>query len=282
MHVIVGQGQLDTVLRATPIERRALIEEAAGILKYRRRKEKTERKLEAMQVNLVRLQDLTSELRRNLTPLGRQAEVARQAQEIAAIARESKSKLLAHQIRNLQQQLELASKSESERKAESSYAQQQLTASRMGIQELEGQLVSTELDELRKRMFALESQESKLRSLKNLAEQRISLISQQELSSREAEVTELDTQLKASEAELALVEGEIANYFSGIYKRPDYRRQEFRSVDFNVEDDDNMRIDTNNSMSVSPFTKVEVCEASKSSNFNKGMGPDCFDGNILS
>ena len=78
-----------------------------------------------------------------------------------------------------------------------------------------------------------------------------------------------------------LIEGEIANYFSGIYKRPDYRRQEFRSVDFNVEDDDDMRIDTNSSMSVSPFTKEEVCEASKSSNFNKGMGPDCFDGNIL-
>jgi chromosome segregation protein len=225
MHVIVGQGQLDTVLRATPIERRALIEEAAGILKYRRRKEKTERKLEAMQVNLVRLQDLTSELRRNLKPLGRQAEVARQAQEIAAVARESKSKLLAHQIRNLQQQLELASKSESERKAESSYAQQQLTASRMGIQELEGQLVSTELDELRKRMFALESQESKLRSLKNLAEQRISLISQQELSSREAEVTELNTQLKASEAELALVETEIDSIASRLREKEELRQQ---------------------------------------------------------
>ena len=60
-----------------------------------------------------------------------------------------------------------------------------------------------------------------------------------------------------------LVEGEIANYFSGIYKRPDYRRQEFRSVDFNVEDDDDMRIDTNSSMSVPSFTKEEVYEASK-------------------
>ncbi len=77
MHVIVGQGQLDTVLRATPAERRAFIEEAAGILKFRRRKEKTERKLDAMQVNLTRLQDLVAEVRRNLKPLGRQAEVAK-------------------------------------------------------------------------------------------------------------------------------------------------------------------------------------------------------------
>lgn len=224
MHVIVGQGQLDTVLRATPIERRALIEEAAGILKYRRRKEKTERKLEAMQVNLVRLQDLTAELRRNLKPLGRQAEVARQAQQIAAIAREAKAKLLAHQIRALQQQLEIASKSESERKAESSYAQQQLAAARMGIQELEGQLVSTELDELRKRLFALESQESKLRSLKNLAEQRVSLISQQELSSREAEVSSLSTQLAASEAELAGLESEIETVAIALREREEARQ----------------------------------------------------------
>jgi chromosome segregation protein len=112
MHVIVGQGQLDTVLKASPLERRAFIEEAAGILKYRRRKEKTERKLDAMQLNLTRLQDLAAELRRNLKPLGRQADIARQAQQIGALAREAKSKLLAHQIRDLSQQLELASRSE--------------------------------------------------------------------------------------------------------------------------------------------------------------------------
>jgi chromosome segregation protein len=225
MHVIVGQGQLDTVLRATPIERRALIEEAAGILKYRRRKEKTERKLEAMQANLIRLQDITAELRRNLKPLGRQAEVARQAQDIAGFAREAKSKLLANQIRTLKQQLEIASKSESERKAESSYAQQQLSASRAGIQELESQLVSPELDELRKRLYALEAQESKLRSLKNLAEQRISLISQQELSSREAEVTELTAQLAQAEAELSDLETELDSVAAELLKREQHRQQ---------------------------------------------------------
>ena len=79
MHVIVGQGQLDTVLHAGPEARRALIEEAAGVLKHRRRKEKALRKLEAMQANLTRLVDLTAELSRRLKPLGRQAEVARRA-----------------------------------------------------------------------------------------------------------------------------------------------------------------------------------------------------------
>src|SRR5271167_3644608 len=77
MHVIVGQGQLEAVLHATPEERRGFIEEAAGVLKHRKRKEKALRKLEAMQANMTRVQDLTTELRRQLGPLGKQAEVAR-------------------------------------------------------------------------------------------------------------------------------------------------------------------------------------------------------------
>ena len=79
MHVIVGQGQLDAVLRATPEERRGFIEEAAGVLKHRKRKEKARRKLDAMEANLVRVRDLTGEIRRQLGPLGRQAETARRA-----------------------------------------------------------------------------------------------------------------------------------------------------------------------------------------------------------
>ena len=79
MHVIVGQGQLDRILHATPEERRGFVEEASGVLKHRRRKERTLRKLEAMQANLDRLEDLTAEIRHRLTPLGRQSEVARRA-----------------------------------------------------------------------------------------------------------------------------------------------------------------------------------------------------------
>src|SRR6187431_983047 len=90
MHVIVGQGQLDTVLRATPEERRGFIEEAAGVLKHRKRKEKALRKLDAMQANLTRVQDLANELRRQLKPLGRQAEIARKAAVIQADLRDAR------------------------------------------------------------------------------------------------------------------------------------------------------------------------------------------------
>ncbi|MBV9291989.1 MAG: AAA family ATPase, partial [Frankiales bacterium] len=106
MHVIVGQGQLDAVLHAAPEDRRAFIEEAAGVLKHRKRKEKALRKLEAMQANLNRLQDLTGELRRQLKPLGKQAEVARRAAVVQADLRDARLRLLADDLQLLRSTLE--------------------------------------------------------------------------------------------------------------------------------------------------------------------------------
>jgi chromosome segregation protein len=101
MHVIVGQGQLDAILSATPEERRGFIEEAAGVLKHRKRKEKALRKLDAMQVNLNRLTDLTAELRRQLKPLGQQADVARRASVIQADLRDARLRLLADDLTSM-------------------------------------------------------------------------------------------------------------------------------------------------------------------------------------
>jgi chromosome segregation protein len=98
MHVIVGQGQLDSILRATPEERRGFIEEAAGVLKHRKRKEKALRKLDSTEGNLTRLSDLLSEIRRQLKPLGRQAEVARRAQTVQADLRDARSRLMADDL----------------------------------------------------------------------------------------------------------------------------------------------------------------------------------------
>ncbi|KAF2777309.1 chromosome segregation protein SMC [Streptomyces sp. OM5714] len=106
MHVIVGQGQLDSVLHADPMGRRAFIEEAAGVLKHRKRKEKALRKLDAMQANLARVQDLTDELRRQLKPLGRQAAVARRAAVIQADLRDARLRLLADDLVRMREALQ--------------------------------------------------------------------------------------------------------------------------------------------------------------------------------
>ncbi|HCT77732.1 MAG TPA: chromosome segregation protein SMC [Micromonosporaceae bacterium] len=106
MHVIVGQGQLDTVLHAKPEDRRAFIEEAAGVLKHRKRKEKALRKLDAMQANLNRVTDLTAELRRQLKPLGKQAEVAKRAAVIQSSLRDARLRLLADDLFTLRATLD--------------------------------------------------------------------------------------------------------------------------------------------------------------------------------
>ncbi len=98
MHVIVGQGQLDSILHATPEDRRGFVEEAAGVLKHRKRKEKALRKLDSTEGNLTRLQDLLNEIRRQLKPLGRQAEVARRAAVVQADARDARARLLADDL----------------------------------------------------------------------------------------------------------------------------------------------------------------------------------------
>ena len=105
-HVIVGQGQLDTVLNSSPAERRAIIEEAAGILKFRRRKERAERRLTATEGNLLRLGDLLREVRRQLGPLQRQADAARRHGAVVEELRAIKLHLAGHQIAGQQTRIE--------------------------------------------------------------------------------------------------------------------------------------------------------------------------------
>ncbi|MGC2940769.1 chromosome segregation protein SMC [Brevibacterium sp. FAM 24638] len=105
MHVIVGQGRLDAILHADPLERRSFIEEAAGVLKHRRRKDKAVRKLTGLQTNLDRLTDLRTELNRQLGPLGRQAEAAAKAATVQATLRDATARLLADDAVRLQSSL---------------------------------------------------------------------------------------------------------------------------------------------------------------------------------
>ncbi|MEJ6489999.1 AAA family ATPase [Leucobacter sp. USCH14] len=179
MHVIVGQGQLDAVLRATAEDRRGFIEEAAGILKHRRRKERTLRKLEAMETNLTRLSDLAGEIRRQLKPLGRQAEVARAAQGIAAEVRDAKARLLADDVHRLRTELEALARDESEQHSERIVLQEQVEQKQLRMQRLEQSQQSDELDAARRVTIGLESVQSKLRGLYAQTQQRLTFLATQ-------------------------------------------------------------------------------------------------------
>ena len=202
MHVIVGQGQLDAVLRATPEDRRGFIEEAAGILKHRRRKERTLRKLDAMETNLTRLTDLAGEIRRQLKPLGRQAEVARAAQGIAAEARDAKARLLADDVFRLRGELDALSRAESERHSERIVLQEQIEQKQLRIQRLEQDRQSDELDAARRVTIGLESVQSKLRGLYAQTQQRLTFLATQ------AEAPEHLTRLSRGAVDEAAAEAE--------------------------------------------------------------------------
>ncbi|MFT2706495.1 chromosome segregation SMC family protein [Clavibacter zhangzhiyongii] len=176
MHVIVGQGRLDNVLRATPEERRGFIEEAAGILKHRRRKERTLRKLEGMQANLTRLNDLAGEIRRQLKPLGRQAEVARQAQTVAAVVRDARARLVADEVVTLRRALAEHTRTEEERTTERMVLQEKLDRAVLRSERIVEEQEGDEVDGARRTAFALEQVQERLRNLLSLAQQRLALL----------------------------------------------------------------------------------------------------------
>ena len=175
MHVIVGQGQLDSILHATPEDRRGFIEEAAGVLKHRKRKEKALRKLDATDGNLTRLGDLLSEIRRQLKPLGRQAEVARKAASVQAGARDARARLLADDVVRARTALAEELADESLLVERRTQVEEALDQARKQEAALEAALRSDlpELAKAQETWFALSGLKERLRGTQSLAAERL-------------------------------------------------------------------------------------------------------------
>ncbi|MFD9301183.1 AAA family ATPase [Streptomyces sp. NPDC060048] len=175
MHVIVGQGQLDSVLHADPMGRRAFIEEAAGVLKHRKRKEKALRKLDAMQANLARVQDLGDELRRQLKPLGRQAAVARRAAVIQADLRDARLRLLADDLVTLKGALDAEIADEAALKERKDAAEAQLAEAARREAELEEAVraLAPRLQRAQQTWYELSQLAERVRGTASLADARV-------------------------------------------------------------------------------------------------------------
>src|SRR4051812_6404009 len=138
-HVIISQGQIDAVLNAKAEERRAIIEEAAGVLKFRRRREKSQRRLAATEANLTRLQDLLREVRRQLRPLERQADAARRHAGVVAELTALRVFLAGRELTTLRTRLERAAHQRAERSTKEAELRKLLA-------ELDTQVMATEVE----------------------------------------------------------------------------------------------------------------------------------------
>jgi len=215
MHVIVGQGQLDAILMATPEERRGFIEEAAGVLKHRKRKEKALRKLDSMQANLARIQDLSVELRRQLRPLGKQAEVAKKAATIQADLRDAKLRLLADDFISMSKTLELEVADETALREKRSAVESEVDSIRRREEALDA-LAAHEgplLVAAQETYYKLNSLREKFRGTQSLAQERSRFLNEE---AEEARTSGRDPESLDREAtSLRLEEGELrANVIS--------------------------------------------------------------------
>lgn len=211
MHVIVGQGQLDAILLANPEERRAFIEEAAGVLKHRKRKEKAIRKLDSMQTNLARIQDLTVELRRQLKPLGKQAEVARKASIIQSDVRDAKLRLMADDMLRMRNEMELEVADENVLRQRKEQVESDLNSARSREIELDTIAASEnpQLIAAQENFYRLTAQREQIRAVQNLSSERARFLSEE---AEEAKASGRDPVLLDQEAQqLRNEEKELAN-----------------------------------------------------------------------
>ena len=201
MHVIVGQGQLDAILLANPEERRAFIEEAAGVLKHRKRKEKAIRKLDSMQTNLARIQDLTVELRRQLKPLGKQAEVARKATIIQSDVRDAKLRLLADDLIRMRSEMAEEVADETVLRDRKEQVERELNTARDREIELDAIAASEnpQLISAQENFYRLTAQREQIRGIQNLSSERSRFLAEE---AEEAKATGRDPKALEEEAQL--------------------------------------------------------------------------------
>ncbi|MDU5163291.1 MAG: chromosome segregation protein SMC [Actinomyces sp.] len=218
MHVIVGQGQLDAILSSTPEERRGFIEEAAGVLKHRRRKERALKKLADMDANLVRVLDLTNEIHRQLGPLARQARIARRASLIQARVRDAKARLLADDLASALSKLSVLEESDESAAVRRASLEEQIAAARAELARLEDaeRASSPALDQASSDWQLLTTITERLRGTLMAATQKVALRATPELPPGGEDPDVLDERARVAGAEDAALAGQVESARSAL------------------------------------------------------------------
>ncbi|MCB0930257.1 MAG: AAA family ATPase, partial [Mycobacterium sp.] len=229
MHVIVGQGRLSQILESRPEDRRAFIEEAAGVLKHRRRKEKAVRKLDAMAANLARLTDLTTELRRQLKPLGRQAEVARRAATIQADLRDARLRLAADDL--VRRQAEFAGVGDTEaalrRDHDEAAARLAIAAEELAAHESAVAALTRRAEVAQQAWFRLSALAERVSATVRIASERAQLLEAEPVAHTGPDPDALD----AEADEIATYEAQLLAELAEARERAEYARAELSQAE---------------------------------------------------
>lgn len=204
MHVIVGQGQLDRILSASEMERRAFIEEAAGVLKHRQRKDRALKKLENLAVNLSRVQDLTNEVAKCLGPLGKQAEAARKAARVQADLSDATARLLADSVTQNKEKAgaQTASKAQIAAKIADLESRLEEANTKLNVAKESFDEVNPGLEKLTQTWAELSNLSERLDSLANQARERASALQESVKMNRPADTAEMEKRLEKTREEI--------------------------------------------------------------------------------
>ena len=202
-HVIVSQGQIDAVLNARPEDRRSIIEEAAGVLKFRKRKEKAERRLDATEANLMRVQDLLREVRRQLRPLERQADAARRHGDLVAELAALRIHLAGREIAGLRTRLETLAASRLDAERFESETKSRLAVLDTEVMGIESELSARGIADLGDRLVRVDTVRERARGLaavlterrRSIERDRGQLLDEGLIASLEADVAALRAEL---------------------------------------------------------------------------------------
>ncbi len=174
---VIGQGKLESIVGSRPEDRRVFLEEAAGLLKHRRRKEKALRKLAASEQNLLRVHDIMGEVRKQLKPLERQARVAEEYRALERRLRELNIRLVVKELDALQNEWQSRCDEQESKRLLLQETQTQIGEGRIRLKKLEGDFVRArrEADELREREFDLRGTVQKLENELGMAREKMRL-----------------------------------------------------------------------------------------------------------
>jgi chromosome segregation protein len=215
-HVIVSQGQIDAVLNARPEDRRAIIEEAAGVLKFRKRKEKAERRLDATEANLLRVQDLLREVRRQLRPLERQAKAAERHGSLIEELTGLKTFVAGREIAGLRTKLEALAVIKLESSTAEGELKAALAALDTSVMAIEAQLSARGASDISDRLVHVEQLRERARGLaavlverrRSLERDKGQLLDAGVVANLEADAARFRHEIEKTAGELGLLEPE--------------------------------------------------------------------------